>query len=51
MRDAETSSTWDGIAGRATDGKLAWTPLEQVPITYSFWFGCADFYPQTTVYR
>lgn len=51
MRDAETSSTWDGIAGRATDGKLAGTSLEQVPITYSFWFGWADFYPQTTVYR
>ncbi len=51
LTDLETSSAWDGLTGSARSGPLAGTVLEQVPITYSFWFGWADFYPQTEVYR
>src|SRR5712692_1673977 len=39
MVDAETGSTWDGLAGAATAGTSAGTSLVQIPITYSFWFG------------
>ncbi len=51
MRDKETGSTWDGLSGKATTGPDAGMELEQVPITYSFWFGWVDFYPNTGVYR
>ena len=51
MRDKETGSTWDGLSGKATNGPDAGMELEQVPITYSFWFGWVDFYPNTGVYR
>ena len=51
MQDSETSSTWDGLSGRATTGPLVGTQLEQVAITYSFWFGWVDFYPNTGVYK
>ncbi len=51
MRDKETESTWDGLSGKATTGTDAGMELEQVPITYSFWFGWVDFYPNTGVYR
>jgi hypothetical protein len=50
MLDNETESTWDGLSGKATTGTDAGMELEQVPITYSFWFGWADFYPNTEVY-
>jgi len=51
MVDLETASTWDGLSGLAIAGTSAGTQLEQVPITYSFWFGWVDFYPNTEVYR
>ena len=51
MVDHETGSTWDGLSGRATAGAYAAMVLQQVPITYSFWFGWADFYPNTELYR
>jgi hypothetical protein len=44
-------STWDGLSGVAISGSLAGTALEQVPATYSFWFGWADFFPNTVVSR
>lgn len=49
--DRETGSTWDGLSGRATQGAETGAHLDQIPITYSFWFGWADFYPNTEVYR
>ncbi len=49
--DEQTSSTWDGLSGKATSGADAGMELEQVPITYSFWFGWVDFYPKTQVYK
>ena len=51
MTDTETGSTWDGLSGRATSGLDAGMELVQVPITYGFWFGWVDFYPNTEVYR
>jgi hypothetical protein len=51
MTDNETSSSWDGLSGKATAGPDAGMELEQVPITYSFWFGWVDFYPHTQVYK
>lgn len=51
MADNETSSTWDGLSGTATAGSSAGSQLVQVPITYSFWFGWVDFYPNTAVYK
>ncbi len=51
MTDQQTSSTWDGLSGKATSGPDGGMQLDQVPITYSFWFGWADFYPNTAVYK
>jgi uncharacterized protein DUF3179 len=51
LRDDRTGSQWDGLSGKALSGIEAGMELEQVPITYSFWFGWADFYPNTEVYR
>ena len=51
MVDRDTGSSWDGLAGKAITGLSSGTQLDQVPITYSFWFGWADFYPNTTVYK
>ena len=51
MLDEETRSTWDGLSGKATTGVDAGMELEQVPITYSFWFGWVDFYPNTQLYK
>ena len=51
MVDRDTGSSWDGLAGKAIAGLSHGTHLDQVPITYSFWFGWADFYPDTTVYK
>jgi uncharacterized protein DUF3179 len=44
-------SAWDGLTGTAVSGPLVGQVLEPVPITYSFWFGWADFYPNTEVYK
>ena len=49
--DAQTGSTWDWLSGRSTAGPLAGANLEQIPITYSFWFGWVDFYPGTEPFR
>jgi hypothetical protein len=51
MTDKESGSTWDGLSGKATAGADAGMELEQVPITYSFWFGWVDFYSNTQVYK
>ena len=50
LTDAESGSTWDGLAGRATDGPLTGKQLARVKSTNSFWFGWKDWYPETLVY-
>ena len=49
--DAQTRSEWDVLTGRAIRGPLEGTQLAQVPITYAFWFGWADYHVGGTVYR
>jgi len=51
LRDDQTGSEWDGLSGKAMTGGDAGMELEQVPITYGFWFGWVDFYPNTEVYK
>lgn len=48
--DDQTQSEWDIFTGRAIAGPLKDTQLTQVPVTYAFWFGWADYHPQGTVY-
>ena len=50
LADAETGSTWDGLAGRAVAGPLDGEQLKRVKSTASFWFGWKDWYPETRVY-
>lgn len=50
LRDEETDSTWLAFEGRAIDGPLEGSQLNQLKSTSSFWFGWKDFYPETEVY-
>ena len=50
LTDAETGSTWAGMAGLADDGPLAGTQLAHVKSTRAFWFGWKDWYPDTRVF-
>ena len=50
MVDEETGTLWQALTGKAVEGPLAGTTLEQVPSTYSFWFGWKDFFPHTEVF-
>ncbi len=49
--DQGTGSTWNSLTGRATSGPLTGTVLEQIPITYGFWFAWSAFYPETDLFR
>ena len=51
MSDAETGSSWTTDVGEAIDGPLKGTLLDTIGFTTSFWFGWADFYPNTEVYE
>ena len=48
--DSETQSEWDIFTGTALSGPLAGTQLTQVPITYAFWFGWADYHDNSSIY-
>ena len=48
--DIGTQSEWDIFTGTAISGPLQGTQLAQIPITYSFWFGWADYHPDSLVY-
>jgi hypothetical protein len=48
--DDQTGTRWEGMTGRAISGELIGAKLEQVKSTNSFWFGWADYFPQTRVY-
>ncbi len=49
--DEWSGSTWNGLIGSATTGPLSGTVLEQIPITYGFWFAWSAFYPETDLFR
>jgi hypothetical protein len=48
--DSQTQSGWDIFTGTAISGPLEGTQLTQIPITYAFWFGWADYHPDSMVY-
>jgi hypothetical protein len=50
VADAETSSVWEGLSGRAVQGRLKGKILEPLPATPSFWFGWVDHYPNTELF-
>ena len=50
LLDDGSESTWDGLTGKATSGPLKGAVLEQIPITYGFWFAWSDFYPETDLF-
>lgn len=51
VRDRETGSIWDGVAGDAQQGPLAGRRLASIPTTTAFWFGWKDHFPKTLVYE
>jgi hypothetical protein len=48
--DKDTRSTWTAY-GECTSGPLKGTKLERITPTPSFWFGWAQFFPDTEVFR
>ena len=50
MVDEETRSDWDGLTGSATSGSLAGAVLDQVSITFAFWFAWSGLYPETDLF-
>ncbi len=49
--DDATGSVWDGLTGRAIQGRLKGQKLEPFPVTPAFWFGWVDHYPKTEIFR
>jgi len=50
MSDAETGSSWTTDTGEAVGGSLEGSQLDRIRFITSFWFGWADFYPETEAY-
>ncbi|MFQ5946721.1 MAG: DUF3179 domain-containing protein, partial [Anaerolineae bacterium] len=48
--DVETGSLWD-LSGQATDGPLAGSRLEPLPVKTSFWFSLVAAEPEITVFH
>jgi hypothetical protein len=48
--DTITGTVWDGLRGKALEGKLKGQSLEAIPSTPSFWFGWVDHYPDTELH-
>ncbi len=51
IADDATGSVWDGLTGRAVQGRLKGQKLEPFPFTPAFWFGWVDHYPKTEMLR
>ncbi len=49
--DDATDSIWDGLTGRAIQGRLKGQKLDPFPVTPAFWFGWVDHYPKTEIFR
>ncbi len=49
--DTQTQSEWDILTGVALSGPLKGTQLAQIPITYAFWFGWADYHGEGSIYK
>jgi hypothetical protein len=50
LTDEETGSRWDPFSGEAVSGPLAGEQLQRLKSTIVFWFGWADFFPDTLIY-
>ena len=48
--EEETGTTWDVFSGQAIGGPLAGEQLDRIKSTTVFWFGWADFHPETLIY-
>jgi len=48
--DDQTQSEWNILTGQAVAGTLQGTQLEQVPVTYAFWFGWIDYHSESSIY-
>jgi hypothetical protein len=48
--DTNSRSEWNTLTGRAVTGPLTGEQLVQLPVTYAFWFGWIDNFPDSTVY-
>jgi len=51
LEDAETSSRWSALEGRAIAGPLQGTRLEPVPYLRSYWYAWSAYRPQTRILR
>ena len=51
VKDAQTGSLWQTLRGQAVEGPLKGKALRKLPITYSFWFGWRDFFPDTELFQ
>lgn len=51
LKDAKTSSEWDGYSGRATSGPLVGQSLTEVPAYLAYWFSWRSFFPESQVVR
>lgn len=49
--DEASRSAWDAFEGRARQGAMAGSRLEEVPASMSYWFAWQAFFPSTTVVR
>jgi hypothetical protein len=49
LRDKATGSLWKFPGGVSEGGKLAGSKLEEISVTYAFWFAWSGFYPNTAV--
>jgi hypothetical protein len=49
--DTQTQTEWNILTGTAMKGSLVGDQLSQVPITYAFWFGWADYHVNGSVYQ
>jgi hypothetical protein len=49
LRDKATGSFWKFPAGVSAGGKLEGSKLEEISVTYAFWFAWSSFHPNTAV--
>ncbi len=51
LRDQQTGSRWNGLAGQAVSGPMEGQQLRRLPATYAFWFAWKAHFPETQVYQ
>jgi hypothetical protein len=51
LTDQKSGSSWDGLNGRAIDGKLKGQRIEELPASTAFWYSWYSFNPGAKVLR